>query len=97
MLAGDMSNKLTLEYPETLPESRMSRSEFEREAKLAMAVKLLETGKLSSGQAAQLAGVPRVQFLYELGRFKVSPFQYDEGELEQEVRLLDQLHDPDQH
>src|SRR6266567_7484130 len=75
----DMSKTLTVEYPETLPDSlHMSQGEFEREARLAMAVKLFELGRVSSGQAAQLAGIPRVHFLYELGRFKVSPFQYEE-------------------
>jgi predicted HTH domain antitoxin len=93
-----MSKTLIVEYPETLPEVlRMSQTEFEREAKLAMAVKLFELGKVSSGQAAQLAGIPRVYFLYELGRFKISPFQYEEGELEQEVKSLEQFHDRDQH
>ena len=93
-----MSKTLTVEYPETLPDSlHMSQGEFEREARLAMAVKLFELGRVSSGQAAQLAGIPRVHFLYELGRFKVSPFQYEEGELEQEVSVLERLHDSDQH
>jgi hypothetical protein len=39
-----------------------SQSEFPREAKPSWAVKLFETGKLFSGQAAQLAGIPRVHF-----------------------------------
>ena len=62
----------------------MSREEFEHEALLAMAVKLFETGKLSSGQA-HLANVPRVEFIRELGRFKVSPIQLDPAELEMDV------------
>lgn len=81
-----MSNTLTVQYPGTLPEAlNMSRSEFEREAKLAMAVKLFETSKLSSGQAAELAGIPRVYFLYELSRFGVSPIQLEPGELEEDI------------
>jgi len=81
-----MSHTLTLEYPDTLPEAlHMSAREFEREAKLSMAVKLYETGKLSSGQAAALAGFPRVHFLYELTRFGVSPQQVDAGELARDL------------
>ena len=38
-------------------------------------VKLFEMGKLSSGRAAQLAGMSRVAFLMILGRYHVSPFQ----------------------
>lgn len=89
-----MSNLLTIEYPETLPDSlHMSRSEFEREARLAMAVKLFETGKLSSGRAARLAGLPRVQFLHELGRFGVSPIQVEPDELEEDVTNAQRAHD----
>ncbi len=35
---------------------------FEHEARMAAAVKLFEMGRLTSGQAAQLAGLPRVTF-----------------------------------
>ena len=63
----------------------MSDSVLEREARLAMAVKLFETGKLTSGQAARLAAIPRVDFLYELGRFGVSPIQMEPAEFEEDV------------
>jgi predicted HTH domain antitoxin len=77
-----MSKTLTLEYPDTLPDLlHMSAAEFEREARLAMAVKLYETGRLSSSQAAGLARLPRVHFLYELGRFGASPLLLDADEL----------------
>jgi hypothetical protein len=33
--------------------------------------------------------VHTVEFLRELGRFKVSPFEYEVGELEEEVKLLE--------
>ena len=46
--------ELTVEYPESFPDMlQESRSEFEREAKLAMAMKLFEMKRLSSGQAAK--------------------------------------------
>jgi predicted HTH domain antitoxin len=81
-----MSKTLTLEYPDTLPAAlHMSAPEFEREAKLSMAVKLYETGKLSSAQAAALAGLQRVHFLYELARFGVSAQQLDAGELTRDL------------
>ncbi len=63
----------------------MSDSVLKHEARLAMAVKLFETGKLTSGQAARLAAIPRVDFLYELGRFGVSPIQMEPDELEEDV------------
>jgi predicted HTH domain antitoxin len=47
-----------------------------RELRVAAAVKLFELGKLSSGRAAQLAGMSRVEFLLALGRYQVgwTPF-----------------------
>lgn len=81
-----MNNLMTVEYPETLPDTlHMSRGEFEREARLAMAVKLFETGKLTSGQAARLAAMSRIGFLFEVGRFGVSSVQIDPAELEEDV------------
>ncbi len=86
-----MSKTLTLEYPDTLPDLlHMSAAEFEREARLAMAVNLYETGRLSSSQAASIAQVPRVHFLYELGRFGTSPIQLDAAELTTDLAHAEQ-------
>ena len=85
------SKTLTLEYPDTLPDLlHMSVAEFEREARLAMAVKLYETGRLSSGQAAGLVRMPRVHFLHELGRFGASPLQLDAAELTADLAHAEQ-------
>ena len=64
---------LTIDYPASLPDAlRMSSGEFEQEARLAMAAKLYEMGRLSSGQAAALTSLPRVRFLMELPRLGIS-------------------------
>lgn len=92
--AAVVSKTLTVKYPDMLPESlHMSQGEFEREARLSMAVKLFEMGRLSSGQAAELAGIPRVHFLYELGRFGVSSIQLAAGELEDDVAAAGRAYD----
>lgn len=55
---------LVIPYPDSLPVAlSLTAGEFESEAKLALACKLYEMGRLSSGQAAAIAGVPRVSFL----------------------------------
>ena len=89
---------LSIPYPESLPGSlHVSDSEFEREARMAMAVKLFDTGRLSSGQAADLADMPRVHFLYELRRWGVSALQTDEDELQSDLSVARTLHDRHQH
>lgn len=81
-----MNHSILIDYPDSMPASlHMSRQEFEREARLAMAVKLFETGKLSSGQAAELAQLSRLDFIRELGRFGVSSIQIEADELETDV------------
>lgn len=90
---------LSIPYPESLLGSlHVSEGEFEREARMAMAVKLFDTtGRLSSGQAADLADMPRVHFLYELGRWGVSALQMSEDELESDLNVARTLHDRHQH
>lgn len=56
-----------------------------RELSILAAVKLFELGKLSSGRAAQLAQLSRVEFLTLLGRYQVSAFNISAEDLEQDV------------
>jgi len=57
------------------------------ELRLAAAVKLYELGRLSSGAAARLAGVPRVVFLTKLADYGVDTFRLSEEQLQRETRL----------
>ncbi len=57
-----------------------------RELCILAAVKLFELGKLSSGRAAQLAGMSRVEFLTILGRYQVAALPVEPEELTQDVR-----------
>lgn len=67
---------LTIKYTDAVLASlKESPEEFEEEARFLLALKLYELGKISSGRAAQLAGIPRVRFLLKLGEYQVSPFQ----------------------
>ncbi len=61
---------------------------FEAEARMAMAVKLYELGRLTSGQAADLAGRSRVDFLLNCGKFGAASVDWDEEELAREERSL---------
>ena len=55
------------------------------ELRLAAAAKLYEIGRLSSGAAAELAGVPRTVFLSRLADYGVSTFDLTEEDLRREL------------
>jgi predicted HTH domain antitoxin len=77
-----MENQITISYPETLAFSlKMQNREFEREIKTLSLVKLYELGKVSSGIAAKILGISRIDFLDILTSYGVSAFA-DMEELE---------------
>ena len=51
------------------------------------ALKMFELGKVSSGKAAELAGMSRVEFIETCGRYRVSAFNYTPEELEKEIKF----------
>ena len=80
-------SRVNIEVPDEVLISPETDSEsFAHELVLVAAVKLFEMGKLSSGRAAERAGLPRVEFLLELRRYNVSPFRVTQEELHQDVR-----------
>jgi predicted HTH domain antitoxin len=58
-----------------------SQEALEVDLKRTLAVRLFEEGRLSLGKAAQMAGLHKVEFMEELGRRKVSVFNWDEEEM----------------
>lgn len=77
---------LEISYPTDLPDALgQSPEEFERQIKFLVAAKMYELGHISSGRAAELAGISRVAFLEELGRYRISVFNYSLRELEKEI------------
>ncbi|HRQ37591.1 MAG TPA: UPF0175 family protein [Chloroflexota bacterium] len=80
------TNVLTIPYPEDLLLVLKENPEtFEAEAKLLLAVKLYEMGRVSTGMAAQIADMSRVAFMFALGRFGLSPIGVSPDELEQDL------------
>ena len=72
-----------------LPESLLlstgqSQEEFVRDAKFFVALKFFELGRISSGRAAEICGVPRVEFLLLAGRSGVPVADLDAEELRRE-------------
>lgn len=84
-MASEM-NVLTIPYSEDLLLSlKESKASFETEARLLLAIKLYELGRISTGLAAQLAGMDRVSFIFSLDHFGLSPIGIDPNELEQDM------------
>lgn len=50
----------------------MNSDEFSREMKITALIKLFELGKVSSGVAAKVLKISRIEFLELLGKYKVS-------------------------
>lgn len=75
--------QITIEIPEkVLLAEKSDEAAFGREIRLLAAMKLYELGRLSSGRAAELAGIPRVEFLLLLGKYRVFPLLDELEELE---------------
>lgn len=92
-----MSN-IQINIPEeVLISLKQTPDSLSRELCLLAAVKLFGLGRLSSGRAAQLAGITQLEFLNTLGRYQVSSFTHAEElqNLEEAYRQADQEIDPD--
>lgn len=63
----------------------LNKRELEQNIRLMAALKMFELGKVSSGKAAELAGMGRVQFLETCGQYGVSVFNYPAEEIEKEL------------
>jgi len=78
---------LSLDFPENFEQVvHLTRAELASQIRLMAALKMFELGKLSSGKAAELAGVNRVEFFELCGRYRVPVFNYAPEEIEPELR-----------
>lgn len=76
---------MTATFELKLPDS-VQLSEFE--IKMTLAAKLYEDGTLSGGQAAEMVGISKREFLENLGKYGVSIFGYTAEELRADMERL---------
>ena len=75
---------IRIEVPEEIFLSLKETPEkFTQEVRVA-AAKLYEMGKMSSGRAAEFAGMSRIRFLQNMGHYGVPIFDMTHEELEQD-------------
>lgn len=80
---------LTIPYgDDVLFSAGMTRDEFENEARLLLAGKLFELGRLTSGQAARFCNVDRVSFLLALPRVGISINNLRPEDAESEIDFI---------
>ncbi len=70
---------LTVNIPETIEITP-------KEAAVALAARFYQIGKLSLGQAAELAGYSKKKFMEILANYGVSVFNYPASDLSRDVR-----------
>lgn len=73
-----MGQFISVDYPEFLANAmRMNKEDFEQEVKISALVKLFELGKVSSGTAAKVLQISRLEFLELLEKYQVSFIETD--------------------
>ena len=71
--------QMTVDLPDSVSEA---------EAKLQLAARLFSVGRLSCGQAANLAGYSKRTFMELLGTLGIPVLDYSEDELTEDLRLV---------
>lgn len=72
-----MESVLNVSYPKQLAFSlKMQESEFVNEMRKLAIIKLYEIGKISSGSAAKVLHISRVDFIELINKYQVSFFSF---------------------
>jgi len=81
--------ELTLCVPEeilyTLNETK---NDFIKKMKLYTAIELYRMQKLSMGKASELAGINKIDFMFELGKYEIPAIHYDEDDFKEEIERI---------
>jgi predicted HTH domain antitoxin len=77
---------VTVELPEEAFHRRAwDPQEIAEELRLLWLLEEVRSRRVGFGKAAELAGIPQARFLRLMGKHGITPFDYDESELAQEL------------
>jgi predicted HTH domain antitoxin len=81
-----MEERLTIQVPEAIRRMlNRTPEEMTRDMRLSTALVLFRSKKLSSGAAAEMAGIPRVMFLDLCAEYDIPVSQITGDDLQQEL------------
>lgn len=81
-----MTHTLKIEMDELIEAMETTPADFDREFKFLALAKLYELGKISSGRAARICGMGRVEFLLSLARVGVPMSNLNAEDVEQDIK-----------
>jgi len=83
-----MKGMINIQYPESLANTlRMNTEDFQAEMKISAMVKLYELGKISSGIAARVLGISRIDFLELLSKYQINILGgVESSDLDEEIK-----------
>ena len=82
---------LTSYVPAPMLDYELEQTEIDATVTESLALMLFETGRITSGRAAALLGIPRLAFLALLHKRGIQYINLTREELEKEMEVLDEL------
>ncbi len=80
------ARSITVDLPDEVFHRRSwDPKEIADEMRILWLLEEVRSRRLGFGKAAELAGLPQVRFLLLMGKHGITPFDYDEAELAQEL------------
>ena len=85
--ANTTMHVLSIPYSDDLLVSTgKSKEALEQELRFLLAVKLFELRRVSLGKAAQLCGMPKLNFMNEIGRMDIPVINLDDDQIQDELK-----------
>jgi predicted HTH domain antitoxin len=86
MGSSSKARSVTVELPdEAFATHPWDPQQVAAELRTLWLIDLVRQRRMGHGRAAELSGLSRLEFIREMGRHGVSPFDYDEDELRREL------------